>query len=63
MVELWVNFWSGDFFVGQFKTQTAAEEHFNKHKESFRDYRGEKYGFTYGTPTYIELDKHNSKNT
>ena len=54
MVELWINYWSGDFFVGTFKSQEAAEKHYNDHKGRYRDYRGEKHGFPYGTPIYIE---------
>ena len=56
MVELWINYWSGDFFAGTFKDQIAAEKHFNEHKENFRDYRGEKHGFPYGTPFYKECE-------
>ena len=55
MVELWVNYWSGDFFVGRFPDKAAAEAHFNDHKERYRDFRGEKHGFPYGTPIYQEV--------
>ncbi len=54
MVELWINYWSGDFFVGTFESKEAAEKHYNGHKGRYRDYRGEKHGFPYGTPIYIE---------
>ena len=56
MVELWINYWSGDFFAGTFKDQIVAEKHFNEHKENYRDYRGEKHGFPYGTPIYKERE-------
>lgn len=56
MIELWVNYWSGDFFVGTFKSQSEAEQHFNKNKERYRDYRGEKHGFAYATPIYKEQE-------
>ncbi len=50
MIELWVNYWSGDFFVGHFPDITSAQKYFEDHKERFRDYRGEKFGFPYATP-------------
>ena len=53
MTELWIDYWSGSFFVGVFPNEIAARKYFNKHKERYRDYRGEKHGFPYGTPIYI----------
>ena len=55
MFKLWVNYWSGAFFVGSFPNKAAAEAHFRDHKERYRDLRGEKHGFPYGTPIYQEV--------
>ena len=52
-----VNYWSGDFTVGTFESKKAAKEYFEKNKGRFRDYRGEKYGFPYGTPLISKLEK------
>ena len=52
-----VNYWSGDFFVGTFDTKKAAKEYFEKNKGRYRDYRGEKHGFPYGTPLISKLEK------
>ena len=53
MIELWINYWHGDFFVGIFPSIQSAQEHFEKHKENYRDYKGEKHGFPYATPYYV----------
>ena len=52
-VELWINYWSGDFFVGIFESKAAAEKHFEENKGHYRDYRGEEHGYSYGTPLYM----------
>ncbi len=52
-----VNYWSGDFFVGNFPTKREAKEHFEKNKGRYRDYRGEKYGFPYGTPIISKIKR------
>ncbi len=57
MVELYINYWHGDFFVGIFDSENSAKEHYEKHKYRYRDYAGEKHGFPYGTPIYVECEE------
>ena len=58
---MYVNYFSGDFFVGNFPTKKQAKEHFEKNKSRYRDYRGEKYGFPYGTPIITKIDSKRGK--
>lgn len=37
-VDLYVNYWRGDFYVGRFRSVDAAKKYYSEHKESFRDY-------------------------
>lgn len=55
MIELWVNYWSGDFFVGYFEDKDSAENYYNDNKERYRDERGAKHGYPYATPIYQEV--------
>lgn len=57
MIELWVNYWSGDFFVGYFEDKDSAENHYNDNKERYRDERGAKHGYPYATPIYQEATR------
>ena len=57
MIELWVNYWNGDFFVGHFSDIASALKYFEDHKERFRDYKGEKFGFPYATPFLRQVTK------
>ncbi len=53
-VNLYINYWHGKFFMGNFSDRATAEKHYNANKERYRDYAGEKYGYPYGTPVYVE---------
>lgn len=55
MVELWVNYLSGDFFVGTFNNESEAQKYFDDNKEEFIDYRGIKCGFNYGIPIFKSI--------
>lgn len=57
MVELHINYWNGDSYVGTFDSREQAEEYFKENKDKFRDYSGEKYGFPFGTPLYLNSSK------
>lgn len=52
MVDLYVNYWNGDFFVGHFENQEAAEKYYTEHKARFFDEKGAKHGFPYAIPLY-----------
>lgn len=55
MVELWVNYFSGDFFVGTFENESDAQQYYDDNKEEFIDYRGIECGHKYGTPIFKSI--------
>lgn len=56
-VDLYANYWSGDFYIGNFEDKEKAFEYFENNKGNFRDYRGRKYGFPYATPYVVPCAK------
>lgn len=55
MVELYVSYWNGEFYVGVFENEDSALKFYETNKGKYRDYRGEKFGFPYATPIFVNL--------